>query len=58
MKVALETFLVMPTMTAPQDPLAGATCTEEKIWEECVKQHMRCEDALTHNLKSAYALIY
>ena len=44
-KVTLET-LAMPAMVAPNDPLAGTTCTKEKIWEECVKQHMRCKDTL------------
>ena len=57
MKIALET-LSKPTLAMPQDPADDATQTEKKIWEEQVKQYMRQEDMLTHNLKLAYALIY
>ena len=57
MKVALET-LIMPTLTEPKGPADDATRTQMKMWEEHVKQHMKHEDALSQNLKSAYALIY
>ena len=44
---------------SPKDPVEDdAMCTEVKIWEEHMKQHMRHKDALTKNLKSAYVLIY
>ena len=57
MKITLET-LSKPTLAMPQDPADNATQSEKKIWEERVKQYMRQEDMLVHNLKLAYTLIY
>ena len=48
----------MPTLTEPKDPADDVTWTQVKMWEECIKQHMRQVDALSQNLKSAYVIIY
>ena len=56
-KIALET-LSKPTLVMPEDLADDVTQMKKKIWEEQVKQYMRWEDTLAHNLKSAYTLIY
>jgi hypothetical protein len=56
-KTALET-LAVPTFPEPVDPPAGATRTQERIWEKQVDEHVKRGNFLVENLKMAYSLVY
>jgi hypothetical protein len=56
-KMALET-MADPMFTEPTDPPATATCTQVRIWEKQVDEHVKRSTMLLENLKMVYSLIY
>ena len=50
--------LAIPTIPRPADPVAGASRTDTRIWEEEVKQYVKRQDTLRSNVQSLYSLVW
>ena len=56
-RVAIERLRV-PALPEPAAPPVGAAPTQQRLWEERCREHVKKEGILEGSLKSAYSLVY